>query len=183
MEARRTPRRYDHRFREVVRQTGDVELAVQQGVPLSTARDWSLLDSPEVITLDVLSMSECELRKEVVELRKRHARLLAILRLFVVLVKVLECGLCHRLVPDGEKKRLILRAVDRSKDVLSLRSELLVLGLSKTRYYDWRREEDGHLKLTHLESKIRDTAGVVVEEKSHSFLEERMLEVSQVAEM
>ena len=145
MEARRTRRRYDHRFREVVRQTGDVELAVRQGVPRSTARDWSRLDSPEVVTLDIASMSECELRKEVVELRERHARLLAILRLLVVLGKVLECALRRRRVPDGEKKRLILRAVDRSRDVLSLRSALLVLGLSKTRYHDWKREEECEL--------------------------------------
>ncbi len=34
MEARRIRRRYDHRFREVVRETGDIELAVRKGVPV-----------------------------------------------------------------------------------------------------------------------------------------------------
>jgi transposase InsO family protein len=145
MEAQRIRRRYDHRFRDLVRDTGDIELAVRNGVPRSTARDWSRLASPKVITLDVASMSEHELRQEIVDLRERHARLLAILRLVVVLVKVLESSLHHRRVPDGEKKRLLLRVVDRSRSVLSLRSALLVLGLSKTRYADWKREEECEL--------------------------------------
>ncbi len=75
MEAQRLRRRYDHRFRKVVRETGDIELAVRNGVPRSTARDWSRLASPKVITLDVASMSDDELRREVIELRERNARL------------------------------------------------------------------------------------------------------------
>ena len=90
-------------------------------------------------------MSEPELRQEVIDLRERNARLFAIFRLVVVLVKVLESSLRHRRVPDGEKKRLLLRAVDRSMDVLSLRSALLVLGLSKTRYHDWKRRAECEL--------------------------------------
>ena len=84
-------------------------------------RDWSRLASPKVITLDVASMSEDELRRELLDLRERHARLLAILRLVVVLLKVCTVSLRDRRVPDGEKKRLLLRAVDSSRDVLSRR--------------------------------------------------------------
>jgi transposase InsO family protein len=146
MEARRIRRRYDHRFRDLVRKTGDVELAVKKGVPRSTARDWSRLGSPKVITLDVASMSEDELRREVLQLRERNARLLAILRLVVVLLKVCEVSLSHRRVPDGEKKRLLLRTVDRSKAVLSLRSTLHIIGLTKTRYHEWKREEECELE-------------------------------------
>ncbi len=43
MEFRRIRRRYDHRSREIARETGDIELAVTNGVPRSTARDWSCL--------------------------------------------------------------------------------------------------------------------------------------------
>jgi hypothetical protein len=66
MEVRRIRRRYDHRFRDIVRETGDVEFAVRNGVPRSTARDWSRLASPKVITIDVASMSEDDLTREVV---------------------------------------------------------------------------------------------------------------------
>jgi hypothetical protein len=65
MEAPRIRRRYDHRFRDMVRETGDVELAVRNGVPRSTARDWSRLASPKVITLDVASMSQDRVQSKV----------------------------------------------------------------------------------------------------------------------
>ena len=77
MEAQRIRRRYDHRLQQLVHETGDIKLAVRHGVPRSTARDWSRLSFPEVVSLDVVSMSEHELRVEVVKLRKRNARLLS----------------------------------------------------------------------------------------------------------
>jgi hypothetical protein len=98
-----------------------------------------------VTTIDVASRSNDELRSEEIELRERNARLFAILRLVVVLLKVCELSLRYRRVPEGEKKRLLIRAVDRSKEVLSLRNVLLVIGLSKTRYYEWKREEECEL--------------------------------------
>ncbi len=115
MEAQRIRRCYDHRFREVVRKTGDIELAVRNGVPRSTARDWSRLASPKVITLDVASMSDDELRKEVVELRERNARLLAILRLVVVL---LLCLLRHR------RNYIEFRTMSRDVTCLRVQSEI-----------------------------------------------------------
>ncbi len=145
MEAQRIRRRYDHRLQQLVHETGDIKLAVRHGVPRSTARDWSHLSFPEVVSLDVVSMSEHELRVEVVKLRKRNARLLSVLRLVVVLLKVCEVSLVRRRVQSGEKKRALLRAVSRSKDALSLRTTLRVLGLSKTRYHAWKREEECEL--------------------------------------
>lgn len=127
-------------------ETGNIELAVRHGVPRSTARDWSLLTCRKVVTLDIASMSEHELRKEVIRLRERNAMLLAVLRLVVVLLKVCEVSLVRRRVPSGEKKRLLLRTVDRSKESLSLRTALRILGLSKTRYHSWRREEECELE-------------------------------------
>ena len=41
MTPRRTRRTYDHRFRQLVRETGDLRPALRNGVPRSTARDWS----------------------------------------------------------------------------------------------------------------------------------------------
>ncbi len=145
MEAQGIRRRYDHRFRDFVHETGDVELAVRNGVPRSTARDWSRSVSPKVVTLDVASMSEHELRKELIELRKRNATLLAVLRLVVVLLKVCEVSLVRRRLPSDKKKRALLRAVDRSKTALSLRRALRIIGLSTTRYHAWRREEECEL--------------------------------------
>ena len=145
MEAQRTRRRYDHRFRSIVHETGDIELAVRKGVPRSTARDWSRLPPSEVLTFDVASMSEQELRKDVVQLRERNARLQAILRLIVVLLKVCEVSLVRRRLPSGKKKRALLRAVDRSSESLPLQKALRLIGLSRSRYYIWKREEECEL--------------------------------------
>jgi len=146
MKAQRIRRHYDHRFREFVRETGNVELAVKKGVPRSTARDWAHLSSPEVVTLDVAAMSEHELREEILALRERNAMLLAVLRLVVVLIKVCEVSLVRRRVPSDKKKRLLLRAIGRSSQVLSVRNTLRILGLSKTRYHAWKREEECELE-------------------------------------
>ncbi len=52
----RIQHRYDHRLRELVRSTGDVEYAIQQGVPRSTARGWLTATGAEVVTVDIVDM-------------------------------------------------------------------------------------------------------------------------------
>ena len=138
-------RHYDHRFRRLVQQTGDAQLAVQNGVPRSTARDWLRLSTPDIVSLDVLSMSEEALQQEVIALRRRNATLVAILHLVVVLLKVSGSSLANRRIADGAKKRRLVRAVERSRNVLSLRGALRILGLSSTRYHSWKRDEDCEL--------------------------------------
>ncbi len=68
MEAHRIRRRYDHRLQRLVHDTGDIGLAVRNGVPRSTARDWSRLPAKDVVTLDVAGMSESALRAEILKL-------------------------------------------------------------------------------------------------------------------
>ena len=97
----RTHRRYDHRFRNLVRETGKIRLAIENGVPRSTVRGWSQSRPADVVSLDVLSMSESALQKEVLALREQNARLTAILRLVVVLLKVTGVSLARRRVADG----------------------------------------------------------------------------------
>ena len=134
MATTRIRRLYDHRLRRLVRQTGDTQLAVQNGVPRSTARDWLRLSTPEVVSLDVLSMSEEALQQEVIALRRRNATLVAILRLVVVLLKVSGSTLANRRIADGAKKLRLLRAVERSHKVLSLRSTQVTESLAKVHF-------------------------------------------------
>ena len=145
MEAQRLRRRYDHRLQRLVHDTGDVQLAVRHGVPRSTARDWSRLPGRDVVTLDVTAMSEFALQREVLELRARNAKLIAVLPLVVVLLNVCNVTLAHRRIVDGEKKRRILRAVERSRTIIHLRIALRILGLSATRYHSWKRDEECEL--------------------------------------
>ena len=145
MATTRIRRQYDHRLRRLVQKTGDVQLAVQNCVPRSTARDWSRLSTFDVVSLDVSSVSQEALQQEVVALRRRHANLLAILRLVVVLLKVSGFTLANRRIADGAKKLRLFRTVERSRTVLSLRKALRILGLSPTRYHSWQREESCQL--------------------------------------
>ncbi len=137
-----TLRRYDHRLRDLVRSTGDIGNAERRGVPRSTARGWLTSTRAEVVTVDVFAMDVLSLQQEVFVLRKRVERLVALLRLLVVLTRVPGFSLtCFRL-PDAATKFSLLRAVDRSRSVLPLRTVLRVLRLSSSRYHAWKREDE-----------------------------------------
>ncbi|QDT27542.1 hypothetical protein Enr10x_28600 [Gimesia panareensis] len=84
---KRRQRTYDHRLKELVRSTGNIDIALQRGVPRSTARGWLTKNMSDVITVDVLDMSLVELQREVVALRRRNDRLIALLRLIFVVAR------------------------------------------------------------------------------------------------
>jgi putative transposase len=95
-----------------------------------------------VISLDVTTMSESALQQGVIELRARNAKLIALLRLVVVLLRVCDVTLARRRISDGNKKRRILWSVERSRATVPLRTALRLLGLSASRYHSWRRDEE-----------------------------------------
>ena len=135
-------RRYDHRLRDLVRSTGDIGPATRRGVPRSTARGWLTSTRAEIVTVDVFDMDVLNLQREVLALRHRVERLVALLRLFVVLTRTSGFSLACARLPDGATKVSLLRAIDRSRSVLPLRTVLHVLRLSPSRYYSWKREEE-----------------------------------------
>ena len=53
--------RYDHRLQALVQSIRDIGLAIQHGVPRSTARGWLTRTSTEVVTLDVLELDTVRL--------------------------------------------------------------------------------------------------------------------------
>ena len=99
-EQTRTRRTYDHRLRKLIQVTGDTQLATRRGIPRSTARTWLRLPGRDVVTLDVMDMTEATLRQEVLALRRRNERLVSILRLVVVLIKISGFTLSMRRVAD-----------------------------------------------------------------------------------
>jgi len=88
----RPQQRYDHRLRSFVQRTGDVTVATDLGVPRSTARGW--LDAPPtvVICLEVVDLTEPELRQEVLKLRRRLQKLVALLRLALALLRTSQAS-------------------------------------------------------------------------------------------
>jgi hypothetical protein len=75
----RFQQRYDHRLRDLVRATGDVTIAMDLGVPRSTARGWLGKAPKIVVSLDVTNLKAAELQQEVLELRRHVKKLTALL--------------------------------------------------------------------------------------------------------
>lgn len=122
---------YDHRLRDLVRDTGDVTIATRLGVPRSTAAGWLRKDG-KVVTAEPVSAREKELQGEVVRLRRRVRALRAVVRLLVALVRALGVKLDWQRLPDGESKTSFLRAIERVLPNPALRRVLRILGVRYT---------------------------------------------------
>ena len=72
MTTARPQQRYDHRLRELVHRTGDLTIATDLGVPPSTARGWLGTAPTVVVSLEVADLTELQLRREVLTLRRRE---------------------------------------------------------------------------------------------------------------
>ena len=138
----RTQNKYDHRLRELVRSTGDIDHAIQWGVPRSTARGWLTSTGSDVVTLDVVSMDTLRLQQEVLRQQRRGDRLAALLRLVIVVLKLSDVSLSNIRIPEGTAKMLLLQAIERSCRILPLRVVLCVVRLSHSRYHAWKQEEE-----------------------------------------
>ena len=73
----------------------------------------------------------------------------------VFTMKVSGFSLAKTRLQDGSKKASLLRAIDRSRSVLPMRSVLRVLRLSQSRYNAWKRE--GECSLDDLSSCPQST--------------------------
>ncbi len=137
----RPQQRYDHRLRNLVQRTGDVTVATDLGVPRSTARGWRRAAPTVVVCLDVVDLTEPELRQEILKLRRRVQKLAALLRLALALLRTSGFSLTGERLPDGRAKTRILRAADRAHEYLPLRAILRFLRVSPSRFHAWRRRQ------------------------------------------
>ena len=85
-------------------------------------------------------MDAIQLQQEVLRLRTRIQKLIALLRVLLVILKISRFSLNQTRLPDGHDKRSLLRAIDRSRSALPLRSVLRVIRLSPSRYHNWSRK-------------------------------------------
>ena len=103
----RMQQRYDHRLRYLVQRTGDVTVASDLGVPRSMARGWLGTTPTVVIGLDVVDLTEPELRREILKLRRRVQKLTALLHLALALLRTSEFSLSGERLPEGRAKMRI----------------------------------------------------------------------------
>ena len=91
---------------------------------------------------DVLDMDAEALQREVLYLRRRITRLLALLHLVVVAIKVAESSFDRVRIPEGARKQRLLRAIQRTRTHLPLREVLKLIGMSSTRYHAWLGKQE-----------------------------------------
>ncbi len=137
----RRQRRYDHRLKQLVQSTGDGAMARKVGVPRSTLGEWMRGAPAEVVTHSTLGMSETGLQAKVFQLERRVEILTAAMRLLLVLVRVMDSRLDRRRLPNGTDKAAILKAVERASTTIGSTASLRIIGLSRSRYFAWRRGE------------------------------------------
>ena len=123
MSERRVQRRYDHRLQDLVRETGDLSIATEVGVPRSTASGWLRAEPQDVISLDVLDMRELQLQAELVKQRRRVRLLGGVVGLLMAVLRVYGfrldgSRLDGKRLPDGRDQKVLLRAVERARAVL-----------------------------------------------------------------
>ena len=137
----RSRRVYDPRLRELVFHTGDVGLVRDFGVPRSTANDWANGRFRDIDTFDVFDKDMADLQAENLKLRRRLRVCGAVVGLLLVLLRISGFRLDELRVPGGSHKGLLLRAIDRARKSLPLKSVLRVIGLSASRYHSWCRAD------------------------------------------
>jgi len=127
-------RAYDHRLRDLVRQSGHLAVAKQLGVPRSTALSWVRRGPRPVVTAEVTNQDAAELRIRVLKLERRVQRLLAMVRLLFTLARIAGLRLQDHRLPSGDAKRTLLRAVGRATQVIPLAVAFRVVGVSPSRF-------------------------------------------------
>jgi putative transposase len=143
MAALHSRRTYDFRIREAICESGDRELFPELNIPRSTIRSWIHRDMPDVVTADSAFDCYAEMATEIERLRRRTTLLGAIVGLLVTLLRVSKVQLDYERLPEGESKRVLLRAIERTKKTVPLNTALRITRLSAARYHSWRRDEAG----------------------------------------
>lgn len=138
---KRTQRRYDHRLQQLVRTTGDIKVATRHGVPASTARGWITKSPADVVSMEVFDLDRVQLQREVIQLRRRITILTALVRLAIVVLRVTDFSFNGTRLSNGSDKQRLMRAVERTRPHVSLRTVLRASGLSQARYHEWNRGE------------------------------------------
>jgi hypothetical protein len=88
----------------------------------------------------VLDQDRRRLQQEVLALRRRAERLLALLRVMVVLWKISGCSLNSNRIPSSAGKLRLVAAISQARFVLPLRLVLRIIGLSQSSYHAWQRD-------------------------------------------
>ena len=121
---------------------GQATTARYLDIPRSTIHGWKKARSKPVVTLVAPNSYVEELERRVHVLERRTARLRALLRLCIVLLRLSGFSLVSRRLPKGEDKQKLLRSIDHASRFVRLSRLLQWIGISSSRYYDWKNSQE-----------------------------------------
>ena len=130
LHSRRT---YDYRIREAICESGDRDLFPELNIPRSTIRSWIHRGMPEVISSDPVAQDRAVLVAEIERLRGRTALLGAVVGLLIAMLRASKIQLDYERLPDGDAKKILLRAIARARNVLPLNAALRITRLGFAR--------------------------------------------------
>ena len=137
MQSSHSRRTYDHRIQEAICESGDRDLFPELEIPRSTIRSWIHRGIPDVLTCDSTAGDRAGLLAEIHRYQRRTALLGAIVGLLIAMLRVSKVRLDYERLPEGDTKKVLLRALGRAGKVLSLSAVLRITRLSSSRYHDW----------------------------------------------
>jgi transposase InsO family protein len=182
LHSRRT---YDYRIQEAICESGDRDLFPDLNIPRPTIRSWIHRGASDVISCDLAAYDYAELTAEIERLRRRTALLGAVVGLLIAMLRVSKVRIDYERLPEGDAKRILLRAIERAGRVLPLNAALRIVRLSSSRYHSWCRSETGcnlddqsscpRVVPTRLTPSEVGTVQEMVESKDHRHMSLRAL--------
>ena len=130
METIHARRTYDYRIQEAICESGDRDLFPDLNIPRSTIRSWIHRGTTDVVSGELAEDDRCELVAEIEKLRRRAALLGAVVALLVAVLRTSKIQLDDERLPEGDAKRILLRAIKRARKVLPLNTALRITRLS-----------------------------------------------------
>jgi hypothetical protein len=143
MQSSHSRRIYDYRIQEAICESGDRDLFPELEIPRSTIRSWIRRGVPDVVTSDLAVRDRADLLAEIHRYQQRTALLGAVVGLLIAMLRVSKVRLDSERLPEGESKKILLRAIERTGKVLPLNAALRIARLSSSRYHSWCRAEAG----------------------------------------
>ena len=75
-------------LRDMVRETGDMKIALDLGVPRSTASSWLNAPACEVVSNDIFDLTDIQVRARILKLERQVKILTAVMILLLTLVRI-----------------------------------------------------------------------------------------------
>ncbi len=121
---------------------GQATTARYLDIPRSTIHGWKKARTKPVVTLVAPNSYVEDLERRLHVLERRTARLSALLRLCIVLLRLSGFSIGSRRLPDGDDKQKLLRSIDHASRFVRLPLLLPWIGISSARYYDWKNAQE-----------------------------------------